>query len=667
MPRAALVRDYASRFHRLEVVDNPKRITVGGLNAGLAVAKGDCWIIIGAHSEVASDFVSASVRVLARTGAACVGGPIETIGQSLVGRAIAAAMSSPFGVGDARFRYSDQGGEVDTVPFGCYHRRVWEVVGPFDETVDGADEDSYNTRVRQAGGRIVLDPAIRSSYYPRESLRALAEQYAGYGAAKGTLFRRGRRLRARHFAPSAMVLGGGMLLLLGKRWRRARRLLRLLGGVYVSLGDVRGARRGSEARRDPRARFRGDGDHARRLRPRLSLGGSDRHAAAPGRPLMVELRIPFFRPDIDEDDIAAVTETLRGGWLTSGPNVAAFEEELAAFTAAEQAVVVNSCTAAMHLALVGWDIGEGDEVITTPYTFSSTVSVILQTGARPVLVDIRSHDRNIDPEQIGRAVTPRTKAILPVHFGGEPCAMGEILEIAKSRDLKVLEDAAHAIGSAYRGRRVGAIGDATAFSFYATKSVTTGEGGALTTNDEDLAARVRSLSLHGMTRDAWGRYDRSGSWRYDVAELGFKDNLPDPAAALGRSQLRKAERLRAQRTAAVERYCEHLAGEEHLRVPRGSPDNESAWHLFVVHLDRNAPVARDEVIGGLAERGIQASVHFIPIHHLSAFRRLELWGEGDFPVADAAFAGAISLPLFPAMTPSEVDEVCAALREILRD
>ncbi len=381
---------------------------------------------------------------------------------------------------------------------------------------------------------------------------------------------------------------------------------------------------------------------------------------------MVELRIPFYRPDVDEDDIAAVTETLRGGWLTSGPNVAAFEEELAAFTGAEHVVVVNSCTAAMHLALVGWDIGDGDEVITTPYTFSSTVSVILQTGARPVLVDVRSHDRNIDPEQIGRAVTPRTKAILPVHFGGEPCAMDEILEIAKSSDLKVLEDAAHAIGSAYRGRRVGAIGDATAFSFYATKSVTTGEGGALTTDDEDLAARVRSLSLHGMTRDAWGRYDRGGSWRYDVTEIGFKDNLPDPAAALGRSQLRKAERLRAQRTAAVERYCEHLAEEAHLRVPRGSPDNESAWHLFVVQLDPNAPVARDEVIRGLAERGIQASVHFIPIHHLSAFRRLGPWGEGDFPVADAAFAGAISLPLFPAMTPSEVDEVCAALREILR-
>ena len=244
----ALVRDYPSRFHRLEVVDNPKRITVGGLNAGMAVAQGDCWIIIGAHSEVASDFVSASVRALARTGAACVGGPIETIGQSLLGRAIAAAMSSPFGVGDARFRYSDQGGEVDTVPFGCYHRRVWEVVGPFDETVDGADEDSYNARVRQANGRIVLDPAIRSSYYPRESLQALAQQYAGYGAAKGTLLRRGRRLRARHFAPSAMVLGGGMLLLLGKRWRRPHRLLRLLGGVYLSLGMS--AARGAGAKHD---------------------------------------------------------------------------------------------------------------------------------------------------------------------------------------------------------------------------------------------------------------------------------------------------------------------------------------------------------------------------------------------------------------------------------
>ena len=232
----ALVREYPSRFHRLEVVDNPMRITVGGLNAGMAVAAGDCWIIIGAHSEVAPDFVSASVSALRRTGAACVGGPIETIGRSFVGKAIAAAMSSPFGVGDARFRYSEEGGEVDTVPFGCYHRRVWEVVGPFDETVDGADEDSYNARLRRAGGRIVLDPAIRSSYYPRESLRALAEQYAGYGAAKGTLLRRGETLRPRHFAPSAMVVGGGLLLLLGRRRRSARRLLRLLGSAYVGLG-----------------------------------------------------------------------------------------------------------------------------------------------------------------------------------------------------------------------------------------------------------------------------------------------------------------------------------------------------------------------------------------------------------------------------------------------
>ena len=381
---------------------------------------------------------------------------------------------------------------------------------------------------------------------------------------------------------------------------------------------------------------------------------------------MAELRIPFFRPDIDDDDIAAVSETLRGGWLTSGPNVAAFEGELAAFTGAEHAVALNSCTAAMHLALAAWDIGEGDEVITTPYTFASTVSVILQVGATPVLADIRAHDLNIDPEQIARAITPRTKAIMPVHFAGEPCAMDEILEIAAAHGLKVLEDAAHAIGSGYHGRGVGAIGDATAFSFYATKSVTTGEGGALTTDDEALAARVRGLSLHGMTRDAWGRYELGGSWRYDIAELGFKDNLPDPAAALGRSQLRKAERLMAQRAAIVARYRENLAAEAHLRLPEGHPANDHAWHLFVVRVAPSAPVTRNEVIHALAERGIQTSVHFIPIHHFPAFQRLELWGEEDFPVANAAQAGAISLPLFPAMTVAEVDEVWSVLREILR-
>jgi len=231
-----LVRAYPGRFARLELVDNPRRITVGGLNAGMDAARGDCWIIIGAHSVVRSDFVRASVGALKRTGAACVGGPIETVGEGTMGKAIAAAMSSPFGVGNARFRYAETEGEVDTVPFGCYHRRVWEVVGRFDETVDGADEDSYNARIIDAGGRIVLVPAIRSTYYPRRTLKALAKQYWEYGAAKGVLLGRGRPLQPRHFVPSLMVAGGPGLLLTGVRSKMARRLLKLLAVVYVAGG-----------------------------------------------------------------------------------------------------------------------------------------------------------------------------------------------------------------------------------------------------------------------------------------------------------------------------------------------------------------------------------------------------------------------------------------------
>ena len=231
-----LVADYPGPFARLELVDNPLRITVAGLNAGMDAARGDCWIIIGAHSRVRADFVRASVEALQRTGAACVGGPIETIGEGTVGKAIAAAMSSPFGVGNAKFRYADEEGEVDTVPFGCYHRRVWEVVGRFDESVDGADEDSYNARLIEAGGKIRLVPAIRSSYFPRRTLRALAKQYWEYGAAKGTLLSRGRPLQVRHFAPAAMVGGGPSLWLVGFVIKRARKLLVLLSLLYVAGG-----------------------------------------------------------------------------------------------------------------------------------------------------------------------------------------------------------------------------------------------------------------------------------------------------------------------------------------------------------------------------------------------------------------------------------------------
>jgi len=250
-----LVSGYPSPFRRLELVDNPRRITVAGLNEGMDAARGDCWIIIGAHSIVRSDFVRASVEALHRTGAACVGGPIETIGEGTIGLAIAAAMSSPFGVGDAKFRYADIEAEVDTVPFGCYHRRVWDVVGRFDETVDGADEDSYNARLIEAGGRIMLVPAIRSSYFPRKSIKALGKQYWEYGAAKGTLFERGRPLQPRHFAPSAMVVGGPVLWIVGRVSKRARLLLKLLGAVYVAGGMVMASKAASKNGANPVATF----------------------------------------------------------------------------------------------------------------------------------------------------------------------------------------------------------------------------------------------------------------------------------------------------------------------------------------------------------------------------------------------------------------------------
>lgn len=382
---------------------------------------------------------------------------------------------------------------------------------------------------------------------------------------------------------------------------------------------------------------------------------------------MSGFRIPFFKPPISEDDIEAVVQTLRSGWLTTGPNVAAFEEELAAYSGAQHVVALSSCTAAMHLTLAAWGVGPGDEVITTPTTFSATAAVAVHLGAKPVLADIREHDLNIDPEQVARAVTPHTKAIIPVHFGGEPCDMSALQEIADQHGLKLLEDAAHALGTTYRETPVGSISDAAAYSFYATKTITTGEGGALATNDPDLAGRVRQLSNHGISDDSWGREEAGGSWRYDVREFGYKNNLTDIAAALGRSQLKRIDELTAARTRAAKRYLANLADEPNLILPGFDERNTHTWHLFVVRVRADAPVGRNQVIAGLTERGIGTSVHFIPLHLHTAFKDLGYWREGDFPVAERVFEGAISLPMFPDITDAEVDDVCQSLRDILEN
>lgn len=381
---------------------------------------------------------------------------------------------------------------------------------------------------------------------------------------------------------------------------------------------------------------------------------------------MAEQRIPFVKVALDEEDIASVERVLRSGWLTTASQVKGLEADLAAYTGAKYVNAVNSATAAMHLALVAWDIGPGDEVITTPYTFTATANVVLHTGATPVLVDVREADANIDPELVERAITPRTRVILPVHIAGEPCDMDALMEIGRRRGVKVLEDAAHAIGSLYRGRPVGALSDAAAFSFYANKTITTGEGGALTTDDERLSDRVRRLTLHGMSRDAWNRYDAGGSWRYDIQEFGFKDNLTDIAAALGRSQLTKLELFIEQRTRVAQRYFENLRDEEHLILPSFNEENRHPWHLFMIRVrNETSPAPRDDVIRELAERGIGTSVHFIPLHYFTAYQKLGRWEKGDFPVAERFFDGEISLPMYPAMTNAEVDDVCEALREIL--
>ncbi len=381
---------------------------------------------------------------------------------------------------------------------------------------------------------------------------------------------------------------------------------------------------------------------------------------------MTEQRIPFVKVQLDEDDIAAVEAVLRSGWLTTASQVKALEQDLCAYTGAKFVNAVNSATAAMHLCLAAWDLGPGDEVITTPYTFTATANVVLHCGATPVLVDVLDGTANIDPAAVERAITPKTKVILPVHIAGEPCDMEALMAMARPRGIKVLEDAAHAIGSMYRGKQVGSLSDAAAFSFYANKTMTTGEGGALATDDEALSARVRRLTLHGMSRDAYNRYGAGGSWRYDIEEFGFKDNLTDIAASLGRTQLTKLEGFIEERTRVAQRYFANLRDEEHILLPAFSEENRQPWHLFMIRVKNDSsPGQRDQVIEQLTERGIGTSVHFIPLHYHTAYQKLGRWKKGDFPVAERFFEGEISLPMYPGMTNAEVDDVCQALREIL--
>ena len=395
----------------------------------------------------------------------------------------------------------------------------------------------------------------------------------------------------------------------------------------------------------------------------MSREGSRQHAHAMP-PLRADF-LPFHRPTIGEDEIQGVVEVLRSGWLTTGPKVQELERALKDRLGCGGVVAVNSCTAALHLALVAAAVGDGDEVITTPYTFASTGETILYTGALPVFVDVEASTANLDPDRIEAAITPRTRAISPVHMAGHPCRMEPILEIARRRGLAVIEDAAHAFGTSYRGRAIGSLSRFTAFSFYATKNLTTGEGGLLACADADDAARARKLSLHGLSRDAWRRYAAGGSWAYAIEDLGYKYNLTDVAAAIGLAQLRRFDEEQAKRRERVDWYREALSGSDAFEVPADPEDGEHAWHLFILRLRPGTlSIDRDEFARRLQEARIGISVHFIPLHLHPLYQdRLGL-RPGDLPVAEDLYSRAISLPLFPGMSKADVEYVAAAAHGI---
>lgn len=377
--------------------------------------------------------------------------------------------------------------------------------------------------------------------------------------------------------------------------------------------------------------------------------------------------LPYNQPDISEAEIEAVADVLRSGWLAPGPRVKAFEEEFAAFVGAKHAIAVDSATAGMHLALITMGIGAGDEVITTPTTFCASVNVIIHAGATPVLADVRLDDYCIDPGAIRRAITPRTKAILPVHHGGSAARMEEITAIAREHGLRVIEDAAHGLGTYIGGKHIGTFGDATVFSFYPTKNVTSGRGGMITTDDDEVAKQCRLLALHGMSNDAWDRYTARGSWAYQVLAAGYNYVLSDFQAALGHAQFQRLGEFQERRTQIAMEFQRRLGELPEVVLPVEREGSTHAWHLYVVRLrPESLRINREDFIAELKTRGIGASVHFIPIHHHPFYRETYGWAPGDFPVADAAFETMVSLPLYTRMTDSAIDRVVTAVEDIVR-
>jgi dTDP-4-amino-4,6-dideoxygalactose transaminase len=379
-----------------------------------------------------------------------------------------------------------------------------------------------------------------------------------------------------------------------------------------------------------------------------------------------KIEIPFTVPSIGEEEIQEVISTLRTGCLTTGPRTRRFEEEFAKYIGAKHAIAVSSGTAALHLALLANRIGPGDEVITTPYTSVATGEAILHTGAKMVLADIARDEFNIDPEKINDSITPNTKAIVPVHFAGMPCNMDAIMGLANLYGLNVIEDAAHALGASYKEENIGIIGTTTCFSFNPVTNLTTGEGGMVTTEDDQIAESLRVLSLHGLSQNKSIQKSQKRNWFYEIIDLGFKYNMTDIQAAIGLQQLKRLDYFQFRRREIIENYHLVLSAIEELILPIEPVWAQSSWHLFVIKLNYDRfSIERNQMVNDLQENGINCRVHFIPLHLQPYYQKRFGYQFGDFPNAEDTYSAAISLPLYPKMSLESVIYISKVIKSII--
>ena len=374
------------------------------------------------------------------------------------------------------------------------------------------------------------------------------------------------------------------------------------------------------------------------------------------------MQIPFHKTHTTQEEIEAAKSAIESGWLTMGPKTVEFENKFKEYVGSSEAVSMNSATAALHLGLKAIGLQRDDEVIVPTNTFVATAEVVTYFDAIPVLCDIEENTHNIDVSKIESLITNKTKAIIPVHFAGQPCDMDEIYEIAKKYDLKIIEDAAHAMPSIYKGVKIGSLekSDVTCFSFYATKTLSTGEGGMATTNNSEYAKNIKINRLHGISKDAWDRYTIKGAWRYDIVDNGNKYNTTDINSSIGIVQLKKQEMLREKRNNIAQKYNEAFKDNKNIVLPYLKNDRETSWHLYVIKIDN-----RDEVIEKLKENGVGCSVHFIPIHKHTYYKNRYGYKNKDYPIANDVFDKSLSLPIYPDMSDEEIEYVIKNVNEIV--